>query len=485
MEPEIRYTTTADGVSIAYYSMGEGHPLVVTSHVLFSHLRRQPFREYYRSRSGRGLGRGPQVVRYDARGTGLSDRHALDFSMDARMLDLEAVVVRLKLTRFAIFGLGHGTPAAIAYAAGHSERVSHLILATPYARGRDWREANKGWDSLRDAADEQWERFTLTIANFNLGFSDSESARKLASLYRESMTPESLRAFHAAQEAIDVTPLLPRVAVPTLVMYRPAAGSPIPLEPSREVASKIPDARFVTVTADGLWTDEETRIAEDFLGVNQDTPPRARPVASPWRGRKAGASRTIIYTDIVGNTDMLQRLGDDAWRAVLRDHERITRELLQAHGGTEVKTFGDGFMASFDSSTNAVECAIDLQRAFDRRNRGVGVEQLPPHRLNSERHPPVAQPLRASEPGQSTVEPLLVRVGLNAGEPIEEDDDLFGTAVTLAARIMGHGAGGEILVSEVVRGLVAGKGFDFADRGEFVAKGFEEPVRVYEVRWRE
>jgi class 3 adenylate cyclase len=151
---------------------------------------------------------------------------------------------------------------------------------------------------------------------------------------------------------------------------------------------------------------------------------------------------------------MLQRLGDVAWRAVLRDHERITRESLQAHGGTEVKTMGDGFMASFDSATSAVECAIELQRAFAVRNT-------------------------------TSSEPMLVRVGLNAGEPIEEDDDLFGTAVTMAARIMGQGSGGEILVSDVIRALVAGKGFLFSDRGEFVPKGFDEGVRLWDVRWQD
>ena len=377
--------------------------------------------------------------------------------MDARLLDLEAIVERLKLRRFAIFGSVHGAPAAIAYAAGHPERVSHLILVGGYTRGRDYREM-LGDVLMRD---EEWERFTLNQANWAIDFSDSESARRLASLFRESMTPESVRAFGETMDAIDVTSLLPRVAVPTLVMYRPRSSNVSLLEWSRELASKIPDARYVEVTKqdDPSWTEEQTRIVEDFLGVNPDAPASSRSDTLPSRGRKSGASRTIIYTDIEGNTDMLQRLGDDAWRAVLRDHERITRELLRAHGGTEVKTMGDGFMASFDSSTNAVECAIDLQRSFAARN-------------------------------ETSAESLLVRVGLNAGEPIEEDDpdgrvDLFGTAVTMAARIMGQGTGGEILVSEVVRGLVAGKGFDFADRGDFAMKGFEEPVRVYEVRWRE
>jgi class 3 adenylate cyclase len=147
---------------------------------------------------------------------------------------------------------------------------------------------------------------------------------------------------------------------------------------------------------------------------------------------------------------MMSRLGDEAGRAVLREHEDITRDVLKQHGGTEVKTMGDGFMASFASVTKAVECAIALQRAFAEREG----------------------------------EPLAVRVGLNAGEPIEEDGDLFGATVILASRIAAKAEGGEILVSDNVRSLSSGKNFLFAGRGEFEAKGIEEPVRIYEVRWR-
>ena len=161
----------------------------------------------------------------------------------------------------------------------------------------------------------------------------------------------------------------------------------------------------------------------------------------------------MVFTDIVGHTEMMQRLGDAKGRDVLREHERITRETLKQHGGAEVKTMGDGFMASFGSVTSAMECAIALQRAF-----AAHTESMP--------------------------EPLHVRVGLNAGEPIEEDGDLFGATVILASRIAAKADGGEILVADTVRGLCSGKGFLFADRGEFVAKGFEEPVRVYEVSWR-
>jgi class 3 adenylate cyclase len=132
----------------------------------------------------------------------------------------------------------------------------------------------------------------------------------------------------------------------------------------------------------------------------------------------------------------------------------MVREALKAHGGSELKTTGDGFMASFSSATKALECSIAMQRAFAAHN-------------------------------ESAEEPILVRVGMNAGEPIAEDEDLFGTAVIEAARIAAAAKGGEILVSDVVRQLAKGKQFLFSDRGEVDLKGFDEPVRLYEVRWQE
>lgn len=142
----------------------------------------------------------------------------------------------------------------------------------------------------------------------------------------------------------------------------------------------------------------------------------------------------------------------------MRAHERMIREALGAHGGAEVKTMGDGFMASFSSASRALECAIAIQRAFADYNAQVGAQGLAP---------------------------LRIRVGLNAGEPIAEEDDLFGTAVIVAARIAAKAEGGEILTSDTVRGLVAGKEFLFADLGETALRGLEDPVRVYEVRWQQ
>ena len=152
-----------------------------------------------------------------------------------------------------------------------------------------------------------------------------------------------------------------------------------------------------------------------------------------------------------GSTALTQRLGDAQAQELVRAHNAIVRDGLKTHGGSEIKHTGDGIMASFPSASGALECAIAIQRA-------------------------VAEQAEAS---------LQVRIGLNVGEPLVEEEDLFGTAVQLARRICDHGEPEQILASNVVRELAAGKGFLFADIGEVVPKGFEEPVRLYEVRWRE
>jgi adenylate cyclase len=150
-----------------------------------------------------------------------------------------------------------------------------------------------------------------------------------------------------------------------------------------------------------------------------------------------------------------QRLGDDKAQEMVRAHNAIVRRALGLNGGTEVKHTGDGIMATFSSARRAVACAVAIQAACEEHNQT---------------HPELA---------------FNIRIGLNAGEPVTEDADVFGTAVQLAARVCARAEPGTILVSDVVRQLVAGKNFRFNDRGEQTLKGFEDPVRVYEVRWKE
>ncbi len=452
MEPRIQYAKTSDGVSIAYAVSGDGPALVIASgtggglHV-YSQVRRSP------SWTDQLVAEGWKVLRYDGRGMGSSDRDALDFSLEARLRDLEAVVHRVGLERFALHGRAHGTPVAVGYSAEHPERVSHLILASSFVSGTALYQnipAQRAFQAMRTVAQDNWEFFTLTVANSALEFADSEAAKELAAAYRTGMSPAAWVAHGEATEKIDLTLLLESLSVPTMVLNAPPlaglggqeAVADHWLALARKVTALIPNARLVV-------SEDHRQAVEAFLQESGEYELSARSPVAPL----AAGLVTILFTDVEGSTALTERLGDAKAREVLREHERITREALKAHGGSEVKTMGDGFMASFGSATKALECAVAIERAF----------------ANGD---------------------IRVRIGLNAGEPIAEDDpdgrsDLFGTAVIVAARIAAQAGGGEILVSDVVRQLVAGKGFRFADHGAAALKGFEEPVRLFEVEWND
>ena len=442
MKPQIQYAKTSDGVNIAFAVIGEGPPVVYVG----SFGGGVHFQTHFPTsgRTDEGLAAlGWRIIRYDAPGTGSSDREVDDFALEMKLLDVDAVVDHLGLDRFALGGHGQGALVALGYAATRPERVSRMVLWRPIASGTDvYRTLPhfRALTALRPLAMEHWELVSFNYAHLAFGVLEPELATEMAAAIQSGITPEAWVANDEAVEKTDLGRMLDRIDVPVLISLRSpgslaqAAG----WEPSiRKLASAIRGARQVD-HADAAMTDAFLREAEAGAPAPVGT-------AAPT------SLRTVLFTDLVGHTEMMSRLGDERGRAVLREHERITRGVLKAHGGAEVKTMGDGFMASFGSVTKAVECAVALQRAFAERKG----------------------------------EPLSVRVGLNAGEPIEEDGDLFGATVILASRIAARAEGGEVLVSDNVRSLCTGKGFLFADRGEFVAKGFEEPVRVYEVRWRE
>jgi class 3 adenylate cyclase len=305
--------------------------------------------------------------------------------------------------------------------------------------------------------DRDWHMMTETAMRSRFGWTADEHARAYAVLWRAAITPEMTASLMDSLREVDVTHLLPAVKAPTLVLHREDRGSAV----VRRIATAIPTASVVLFPggsaapyledADDVWA-----AISDFLDLPNSAAPAPKEEAPQAQSRTTGALQTILFTDIEANTELLQRVGDSAWRDILREHERTTRALLAEHGGTEIKTIGDAFMTSFNSASAAIECAIALQQAFDH------------------------------DPAQLHA-PLRLRIGINAGEPIAEDSpggrgDLFGTAVTTASRIQSLAKGGEILVSDVVRQLVAGKGFMFEDRGETVLRGFEDPVRIFAVR---
>jgi class 3 adenylate cyclase len=185
------------------------------------------------------------------------------------------------------------------------------------------------------------------------------------------------------------------------------------------------------------------RAVSGFLGEEEPAPAAAT---------RPGGSVTILFTDMESSTALTGHLGDERAQELVRAHNRIVRDALSRHGGSEIKHTGDGIMASFTSATAGLECAMDIQKGVASRNEEAEM-------------------------------PFRVCIGLNAGEPVEEESDLFGTSVQMAARIRDHAEPGQILVSNVVRELVAGKVFLFSDHGHANLKGFDEPVRLFELRY--
>ena len=448
MEPRIQYARASDGVSIAYAIFGEGTPLVSTPSAYSMGVHYYSHMSYSRRGIDEMAAAGLQVIRYDGRGVGSSDRAVTEFSLETAVLDLEAVVERTGFERFALLGHFGGVQSAIACAARWPERVTHLILRDPWPSAADQRQMFPGSRvlvALRPFAEKQWELVCTNIAAVGFGLTDNMS-REYADAIRSGITPETWVRLEEAADEIDVTRLLAEISVPTLVVLdtalpgRPPSAAADWGAPAKKAAALIPNAHLVSSG------DLGAAVSDFVLG-------RSKAAAAPESTKVPGGLQTILFTDVEDSTVLTERLGDAKAREVMREHERITREALKAHGGSEVKTMGDGFMASFGSATRALQCATAVQRAFADGD-------------------------------------VRVRIGLNAGEPIAEDDpggrsDLYGTAVIVAARIAAKAEGGEILVSDVVRQLVAGKGFLFNDRGEHALKGFEDPVRVFAVRWQD
>ncbi len=443
MEPRIQYAKTSDGVSIALWTMGAGMPVVhmpspptTISQVLW---QMAAFRRAFERHAEKRI-----VVRFDNRGFGHSERDVSQFSLEAWLLDLEAVVDHLSLERFALSAMVASAPIAMAYAARYPERLSHLILWNASARGRDSFDVERTLAMLA-VADADWEFYTEATAHGLLGWSAGEEGPRFAAALREGQTPAALRAAFETMIEIDVSDLLPQIATPTLVLHQRDALHP-EVDIGRRLVARIPNAQLVVLHGKAHPYFEESepffRAIDEFLeGVEPATDD----------GHAPAGLVTILFTDLTSSTALTQRLGDAKAQELVRAHNAIVREALKSSNGTEIKHTGDGIMASFPTASGALECAVAIQRAVGARDDAD----------------------------------LQVHVGLNAGEPVAEESDLFGTSVQLARRICDHAEAGQILVSNVVRELAAGKDFLFADIGEVVPKGFEEPVRLYEVRWRE
>jgi class 3 adenylate cyclase len=452
MNTDVRFCTTDDGVHIAYSVVGDGPWIVCCPDAIGSfaldHLIPDQMGFWNR------LWHGRRVVRFDMRGTGLSQRDVADVSHQALVRDLAAVVAASGAQAFTLWASTLSGPRAIDYVSHHPDAARRLILHRTFALAADVISADQV-QNFAQLARVNWKMAAQVFADLPVRRELPEAGVNQAQLYIQSTSGDLVaRLLVALFETADVRALLPAVRVPTLVMHR--TDDPMfPFRVAQDLAARIPNARLAPL-AEGIMSylsagrlEELFAVLDDFIDDGAQPPART--------AKHSPALQTLLFTDLVGHTTMMRRLGDERGRAVLREHERMTRELLRRFGGAEIKTLGDGFMAAFASVTDALDCAIALQRAFH------------------------ADGATASILGEE----IGVRVGLDAGEPLAEDGDLFGSTVIMASRICARADAGEILIPEPLRHLLSGKRYVYTDRGETVLKGFEDAVRLFEVRWRE
>ena len=369
------------------------------------------------------------------------------------MADLDAVTKALKLRSVTLFADSLAGPGAIAYAARHSRIVSNLILYGTFSRGAEVMPPEQ-LEAFITLSRTDWNRAAGLFGDFSTRELHPEEGLQMADRFRRSADGENVAQFLASR--LNADDLLLQVRSRALVIHR-RGDATIPFGLGQKMAAKLPNAQFVPL--EGAVhnhylgnADAVIDVITDFL-KQEELPTEAERVEA--RKPAEADVHTILFTDMEASTALTQSLGDEKAQEVRRAHNQIVRAALKEHGGSEIKHTGDGIMASFTTASSALDCAIVIQQ-------GVAAHK--------QKHPD---------------SPLGVYVGLNAGEPIAEDDDLFGTSVDLAARLVDHAQPGQIIASDVVRQLAAGKDFLFSDLGETELRGFEDPVKLWEVRWRE
>jgi class 3 adenylate cyclase len=440
--PDVSYARSGD-VAIAYQVVGAGPTDVVFVRGITGDLL-STWEQPLLVRHVEGLAACGRVLMLDKRGTGLSDRVREVQSLETTMDDVRAVMDAVGTERAVLWSGGTSTGIGVLFAATYPERCAGLVLFDPTVKGT--RSPDYPWAPT----EEEWRE---RLAGVRAGWGERGYLESLAREWapevaenddfrdwfvwhmRRSLSPgAALTSFRSAME-LDVRDILAAVRVPTLVIPRPALPGP-----GHYTAERIRGAEVVELPElRGVYTwvdDDAHRATMEATGrfISQLT-------------QHAGSERvlaTVLFTDIVGSTELASKLGDSAWRELLQRHHALVRRELARFQGRELDTAGDGFFAAFDGPARAVLAASAI-----------------------------GDSLRALE--------IAIRAGLHTGECEVADGKVAGIAVSIGARIASLAAPGEVLVSSTVKDLVAGSELRFEDRGEHHLKGIPEPWRLFAV----
>jgi pimeloyl-ACP methyl ester carboxylesterase len=442
MEPQTRYARSED-LHIAYQVVGAGPRDLVLVPPFVSHIEHyweNPLVSRFLTR----LASFSRLILFDKRGTGLSDRVPPDRlpTLEQRMDDVRAVLDAAGSQRAALFGPSEGGPMSALFAATHPQRTSALILYGTFASSiRDaaypWAMDPKERDKVIQAISDRWGQGTYVDLLAPSLAGDERFRNWWARLERLGASPGAAMALRRMNGQIDIRQTLSAIRVPTLVLHR-SGDLDTSIEEGRYLAAHIPGARFVDLPgADHLpWVGDQDTLLDEVQEFLTGT----RPAAEPDR-----VLATVVFTDIVASTERAAELGDRRWRDLLFSHHAIVRRELERFRGREVKTVGDGFLATFDGPARAVRCACAIRDGVG----GLG---------------------------------LSIRAGLHTGECELIGDDVGGIAVHIGARVAATARAGEVLVSSTVKDLVVGSGIQFVDRGSHRLKGVPGSWRLFAVQ---
>jgi len=442
--PETRYARSGD-IHIAYQTLGTGPIDVVFVSGWASHVEGM-WEGRWLARPLRRIAEFSRLIVYDKRGTGMSDPVPVRElpTLETRVDDVRAVLEAVGSERAALVGANEGGAVALMFAALHPDKTAAvaLINASAYARQdpstpwgvpdhileRRTAEMRDRWGV--DAGSGPPDRLAPSIAD------DPEFVRFFRHYQRLCASPGVAAALAGTVFTDDVRPALPLVQAPTLVLHR-AGNRALDTRHGEYIAERIAGARYLELPGDDhLWfsgdTDEVVDEIQEFLTGVRRPVPAERVLAA------------VLFTDIADSTHLAATLGDRRWRQILDEHHALIRRQLVRFRGVEVKTTGDGFLATFDGPARAIRCAVAIRDAV----RSLGIE---------------------------------IRAGLHAGEIARHDQDVSGIAVHIGARVTDLAKAGEVVVSSTVRELVAGSDIGFSDRGEHDLRGVPGTWRLYAV----
>jgi pimeloyl-ACP methyl ester carboxylesterase len=451
-QPKTSYARNGD-VNIAYQVLGDGPTDLVLVPGFISHL--DLWWTFPQTTAFlRRLASFSRLILFDKRGTGLSDPVPGVPSLEDRMEDLHAVLDAAGSERTALFGISEGGPMSLLFAATYPDRATALVLYGTFAGANlDAAVADDPEAAQRYFTPDARERFGRSVAQiesvverwgeggtvdvFAPSFAGDPAVYRMWGFFeRASASPGMVRSLIDGVYAIDVRQVLSTVRIPTLVLHR-TEETAIPVESARFLADRIPGARLVELSGiDHVpWVGDTEAVVdevEQFLTGTRHAPEADRVLS------------TVLFTDIVGSTERAAELGDRRWRELLDRHDDVVRRHLTTFTGREIKTTGDGFLATFDGPARAIRCACAIRDEVG----DIG---------------------------------LAVRAGVHTGECEVRGNDVGGVAVHIGARVASKARAGEVLVSSAVKDLVVGSGIAFADRGVHELKGVPGEWRLLAV----